>query len=117
MTQMALNSAYDPLAPLQRWVIYTQTEILNLKEELRAAKEEEQSVRNLQQRQLDVLTAQMRDVDQRLCEVTDAVTELFNKQKTVHDLLSQLMRDISALKEQSQQQDPPMTVPDTQPYC
>ena len=44
---MALNSAYDPLAPLQRWVIYTQTEIINLKEELRAAKEEEQSIRNL----------------------------------------------------------------------
>ena len=94
-----------------------QTEILNLKEELRAATEEEQSVCNLQQRQLDALTAQVRDANQRLCEITDAVTELFNKQKTVHDLLSQLMRDISALKEQSQQQDPPMTVPDTQPYC
>ena len=50
MSQINLNSAFDPLAPLQRWVTYTQTEIRRLKEELRAAKEEEQSVRTLQQR-------------------------------------------------------------------
>ena len=93
----------------KRWYITLDLPRRPFKEELRAAKEEEQSVRNLQQRQLDVLTVQMRDSDQRLCEVTDAIAELFNKQKTVHDLLSQLTRDISALKEQSQQQDPPMT--------
>ena len=117
MSQINLNSAFDPLAPLQRWVTYTQTEILRLKEELRAAKEEEQSVRTLQQRQLDSVQLQLRDMDQRLSEVVDAVTELFNKQKSVHEMLGHLLNDLNALKGQTQQQDPPMTIPDMQPYC
>ena len=79
-------------------------------------KEEEQAVRSLQQPQLDVVQSQLRDVDQRLSEVPEAVTELFNKHKAVHDLLGQLIRDLNAPKEQTQQQDPPMTA-DTQPYC
>ena len=87
MSQISLNSAFDPLAPLQRWVTYTQTEILRLKEELRAAKEEEQSIRTLQQRQLDSVQVQLRDMGQRLSEVVDAVPELFNKQKSVHEML------------------------------
>ena len=117
MSQISLNSAFDPLAPLQRWVTYTQTEILRLKEELRAAKEEEQSIRTLQQRQLDSVQVQLRDMDQRLSEVVDAVTELFNKQESVHEMLGHLLQDLNALKGQTQQQDPPMTIPDTQPYC
>ena len=62
MSQISLNSALDPLAPLQRWVAYTQTEVLRLKEELRAAKEEEQSIRTLQQRQLDSVQVQLREM-------------------------------------------------------
>ena len=96
---------------------YTQTEILRLKEELRAAKEEEQSVRTIQQRQPDSVQAQLREMDQRLSEVVDAVTELFKKQKTVNEMLGHLLQDFNAHKGQTQQQDPPMTIPDTQPYC
>ena len=117
MSQINLNSAFDPLAPLQRWVTYTQTEILRLKEELRAAKEEEQSVRTLQQRQLDSVQVQLRDMDQRLSEVVDADTELFNKQKSVHEMFGHLLNDLNALRRENQQQDPPMTIPGTQPYC
>ena len=86
MSQISLNSAYDPLAPLQRWVTYTQTGVLRLQDELRAAIEEEQSVRTLRQRQLDDVQVQLRDMDQRLSEVVDAVTELFNKQRSVHEI-------------------------------
>ena len=86
MSQISLNSAYDPLAPLQRWVTYNQTGVLRLQEELRAAIEEEQSVRTLRQRQLDDVQVQLRDMDQRLSEVVDAVTELFNKQRSVHEI-------------------------------
>ena len=68
MSQISLNSAFDPLAPLQLWVTCTQTEILRLKEELRAAKEEEQSIQPLPQRQLDSVQVQLRDMDQRLSE-------------------------------------------------
>ena len=82
-----------PLAPLQRRVAYTQTEILRLKEELRAAKEEEQSGRTIQQRQPDSVQAQLREMDQRLSEVVDAVTELFKKQKTVNEMLGHLLHD------------------------
>ena len=109
MSQINLNSAFDPLAPLQRWVTYTQTEILSPKEELRAVKEEEQSVRTPQQRQLDSVQVQLRDMDQRLSEVVDAVTELFNKQESVHEMLGHLLQGLNALKGQTQQQDPPMT--------
>ena len=116
MSQINLNSAFDPLAPLQRWVTYTQKEILWLKAELRAAKDEEQSIRTLQQRQLDSVQVQLRDMDQRLSEDVDAVTELFNKQKSVHEMLGHLLSDLNALKGQTQQQDPPLTIPDTQPY-
>ena len=96
MSQINLNSAFDPLAPLQPWATYTQTELLWLNEELRAAKEEEQSVRTLQQRQLDSVHVQLRDMDQRVSEVVDAVTELFNKQKSVHEMLGHLLRDLNA---------------------
>ena len=114
MSQISLNSAFD-LAPLQRWVTYTQTEILRLKEELRAAKEEEQSIRTLQKRQLDCVQVQLRDMDQTLSEVVDAVTKLLNKQKSVHEMWGHLLQDLNALKGQTQQQDLPMTIPDTQP--
>ena len=116
MSQISLNSALDPLAPLQHWVAYTKTEVLRLKEELRAAKEEEQSIRTLQQRQLDSVQVQLREMDQRLSEVVDAVTELFNKQKSVHDLLGRLLHDLDALKGQTQQTIPQATIPHTQPY-
>ena len=116
MSQISLNSALDPLAPLQRWVAYTQTEVLRLKEELRAAKEEEQSIRTLQQRQLDSAQVQLREMDQRLSEseVVDAVIELFNKQKSVHT--QHLLHDLDALKGQTQQTIPQATIPHTQPY-
>ena len=117
MSQINLNSALDPLAPLQRWVAYTQTEVLRFKQELRAANEEEQSIRTLQQRQLDSVQVQLREMDQRLSEVVDAVTELFNKQKSVHDLLGRLLQDLDALQGQTQQQNiPTLKISDTQPY-
>ena len=96
---------------------YTQTEVLRLKEELRAAKEQEQSIRTLQQRQLDSVQVQLREMDQRLSEVVDAVTELFNKQKSIHDLLGRLLHDFDALKGQTQQTIPATMIPHTQPYC
>ena len=55
-------------------------------------------------------------MDQRLSEVVDAVTELFNKQKSVHDLLGRLLHDLDALKGQTQQTIPQATIPHTQPY-
>ena len=96
---------------------YTQTEVLRLKEELRTAKEQEQSIRTLQQRQLDSVQVQLREMDQRLSEVVDAVTELFNKQKSIHDLLGRLLHDFDALKGQTQQTIPATMIPHTQPYC
>ena len=74
-------------------------------------------VRTIQQRQFDSVQAQLREMDQRLSEAVDAVTELSKKQKSVHEMLGHLLQDFNALKGQTQQQDPPMTIPDTQPYC
>ena len=89
MSQINLNSAFDPLAPL--FVRFNNDNLIQFKLN--------------------------REMDQRLSEAVDAVTELSKKQKSVHEMLGHLLQDFNALKGQTQQQDPPMTIPDTQPYC
>ena len=54
--------------------------------------------------------------DQRLTEVIEAVAELFDKQKRPKIYkAAQLLADSNVLNGQTQQRDPPLTVPGTQP--
>ena len=75
-----MSSACDPLAPLQRWITYTQNEVLQLKRELYEHKQEMANVQKIQQQQLDSVQTQIRESEQRVAELIDAVTELFLKQ-------------------------------------
>ena len=95
-----MSSACDPLAPLQRWIFYTQHEVMQLKRELH--EQEVQATQKIQQQQLDSLQMQIREEGQRLTETIDAVTELFHKHEQTQNLLLRLLADFSALRVHSQ---------------
>ena len=112
-----MSSACDPLAPLQRWVTYTQNEVLQLKRELYEHKQEMANVQKIQQQQLDSVQTQIRESEQRVAELIDAVTELFLKQSKTQDLLTTLLSDFASLQIQTQApQESNDTIPATQPY-
>ena len=112
-----MSSACDPLAPLQRWVTYTQNEVLQLKRELYEHKQEMANVQKIQQQQLDSVQTQIRESEQRVAELIDAVTELFLKQSKTQDLLTKLLSDFASLQIQIQApQESNDTIPATQPY-
>ena len=105
-----MSSACDPLAPLQRWITYTQNEVLQLKRELCEHKQEVANVQKIQQQQLDsVQNTDSRD-EQRVAELIDAVTELVL-------LLTKLLSDFASLQIQTQApQESNDTIPATQRY-
>ena len=112
-----MSSACDPLAPLQRWITYTQNEVLQLKRELYEHKQEVANVQKIQQQQLDSVQTQIRESEQRVAELIDAVTELFLKQSKTQDLLTKLLSDFASLQIQIQApQESNDTIPVTQPY-
>ena len=112
-----MSSACDPLAPLQRWITYTQNEVLQLKRELYEHKQEMANVQKIQQQQLDSVQTQIRESEQRVAELIDAVTELFLKQSKTQDLLTTLLSDFASLQIQTQApQESNDTIPATQPY-
>ena len=112
-----MSSACDPLAPLQRWITYTQNEVLQLKRELYEHKQEVANVQKIQQQQLDSVQTQIRESEQRVAELIDAVTELFLKQSKTQDLLTKLLSDFASLQIQIQApQESNDTIPATQPY-
>ena len=113
-----MSSACDPLAPLQRWITCTQNEVLQLQRELYYEhKQEVANVQKIQQQQLDSVQTQIRESEQRVAELIDAVTELFLKQSKMQDLLTKLLSDFASLQIQTQApQESNDTIPATQPY-
>ena len=63
---------------------FTQTEVLRLREDRRAAREEKMFANFTATTRFD------RKNDQRLTEVIEAVAELFDKQKRAQDLITKL---------------------------
>ena len=53
-----MSSACDPLAPLQRWITYTQWEVLQIKRDLHENRQEVLAAQKIQQQQLDTVQAQ-----------------------------------------------------------
>ena len=78
-SRMQGDSACDPLAALQRWITYTQNELITVRGDVRLLRDEATSVQRIQQSQLDVLTTQVRDMESQISEILSAVTELFSK--------------------------------------
>ena len=112
-----MSSACDPLAPLQRWITYTQNEVLQLKRELYEHKQEMANVQKIQQQQLDSVQTQIRESEQRVAQLTDAVTESFTKQSKTQDLLTKLLSDFAFLQVQTQAPQASIdAIPATQSY-
>ena len=71
-----IGSAHDPLLPLQRWIRYTQAELQQIRSDLQYRIEEDNSIRRLQQAQLDSLQVQVRDLAQQQSETCEHITEI-----------------------------------------
>ena len=97
-----MSSACDPLAPLQRWITYTQCEVLQIKRELHDYRQEVSASHKIQQQQLDTVQSQLRESEQRITELIEAVAELFQKQNRTQDLLGKLLADLASLRVHSQ---------------
>ena len=69
-----------------------QADVLCIKEDLRSAREDNKSVRQFQQRQLDVIQVQPRYNDRRPKEVIEAVTDLFGKHRKAQKRIFQSCR-------------------------
>ena len=116
-----MSSACDPLAPLQRWITHSQCEVLQIKRDFYEHRQEVLATQKIQQQQLDIVQAQMREGEQRLLELTElteGVTELFQKQSQTHDVLGKLLSDLASLEAQTQAPEESMVedIPATQPY-
>ena len=93
-----MSSACDPLAPLQRWITYTQCEVLQIKRELHEYRQEVSASHKIQQQQLDTVQSQLRESEQRITELIEAVAELFQKQNRTQDLFGKLLADLASLR-------------------
>ena len=82
--------------------------MLQLKRELHEHKQEVANVQRIQQQQLDSVQTQIRESEQRVAELIDAVTELFTKQSKTQDLLTKLLSDFASASIDA--------IPATQPY-
>ena len=63
------NSALAPLAALERWITFTQQEVMDVRQDLTAFRQESHQVRIISQQQIDVLTRQLRDVKQEIIDL------------------------------------------------
>ena len=102
--RMQGDSACDPLAALQRWITYTQNELITVRGDVRLLRDEATSVQRIQQSQLDVLTTQVRDMESQISEILSAVTELFSKLRQTNDVLGNLLADMNAIQNTVPQQ-------------
>ena len=107
---MGLNTAFAPLAPLERWICYTQTEIVNLRSDLIQYHQQFADYQKICQSQLDVLTQQVRQSHQTLTELQNSIIDLQNTQtefaRNIEDIYGKLISLSSQLHDRS--------VPETQ---
>lgn len=91
-----LNSATEPLLALDRWTLYTQSELQSLRWDTIQQREEDKSVHRIQQMQLESIRGQMRDISQQCTEPTDAVAELYNHVREIRNALDRIVHDLGS---------------------
>ena len=121
---MGMNSAFAPLAPLERWIYYTQAEIVNLRSDLIQHQQNEivnlrndlikyhQQVADYQkicQSQLDVLTQQVRQSQQTFTEMQRSIIDLQNTQTEFARNIEDIYRKLISLSSQFHGRSPPET--------
>ena len=110
-----LNSAFAPPAPLERWICYTQSEIVNLRSDLIQYQQTEiVNLRNdlikyrqqfadyqkICQSQLDVLTQQVRQSHQTLTGLQRSIIDLQNTQTEFARNIEDIYRKLISLSSQ-----------------
>ena len=71
------NSALTALAALERWIAFTQQELMDVRQDLTAFSQEFHQARIISQQQIDVLTRQLREVQQEtkdLCQMLQDIS-------------------------------------------
>ena len=121
---MGMNSALAPLAPLERWIYYTQAEIVNLRSDL--IQHQQNEIVNLRndlikyhqqfaayqkicQSQLDVLTQQVRQSQQTFTEMQRSIIDLQNTQTEFARNIEDIYRKLISLSSQFHGRSPPET--------
>ena len=96
MAANPLNDANDPLAALQRWITYTQTELQSLRLDFRSSVQVCHASSAAITSQLQTLQHQVNGLEENLREVNENITQLHQDLSRVRALVSQLLRDISS---------------------
>ena len=87
MSSDSCNSALFPLAPLERWIQFTQTEIIGIRGDLEQTKSSMQAAQTIQIQQITSLQAQLDDLKRANQETRDRL-HLFRAE--VSDCMSAL---------------------------
>ena len=128
----AMNSAFTPLAPLERWIPYTQAEIVSIRSDLiQHLQAEVIKLRNdlisyhkqfvdyqkICQSQLDVLPQQVRQSNQSMTEIQSSIVDLQNTQTEFARNIEDVYRKLISLSSQLHGRSPPetQTVPPPNP--
>ena len=129
---MNSDSAFTPLAPLERWISYTQAEIVSIRSDLiQHLQAEIMKLRNdlisyhkqfvdyqkICQSQLDVLTQQVRQSNQSMTEIQSSIVDLQNTQTEFARNIEDVYRKLISLSSQLHGRSPPetQTVPPPNP--
>ena len=107
---MELNTAFAPLAPLERWICYTQTETINLRNDLIRYHQQFADYQKICQSQLDVLAQQVRQSHQTLTEMQNSIIDLQNTQAESVPNIEDIYRKLISLSSQLHDR----SVPETQ---
>ena len=119
-----MNSAFAPLAPLERWIYYAQAEIVSvrsdliqhlqaeiakLRSDLISYRKQFADYQKICQSQLDVLTQQVRQSHQILTEVQSSIIVLQNTQTEFARNIEDIYRELISLSSQVHGRSPPET--------
>ena len=119
-----MNSAFTPLAPLERWISYTQAEIVSIRSDLIQHLQAEimklrsdlisyhkqfADYQKICQSQLDVLTQQVRQSNQTMTEIQSSIIDLQNTQTEFARNIEDVYRKLISLSSQLHGRSPPET--------
>ena len=119
-----MNSAFTPLAPLERWISYTQAEIVSIRSDLVQHLQAEimklrsdlisyhkqfADYQKICQSQLDVLTQQVRQSNQTMTEIQSSIIDLQNTQTEFARNIEDVYRKLISLSSQLHGRSPPET--------
>ena len=89
-----MDPAPQPLALLERWMRYTQVELIAVRSELLQQRAEEASARQIQQQQLDGLQRQVREQEQELSQIREFIVQQCRSFEVLQNRVVQLIQGV-----------------------